>query len=135
MHHRFPPSAEPTTAEVKYIDYAREAVVTNMHLAAFFDKRLSFSHEQEVRYVVQQLPLIPATWAADGSVAGSNFDQRAVSPPGEHFTGDLQRLIKAARVAPQAPAAWIRELTAAIPRRFNLDQLAESSALDQRPIY
>jgi hypothetical protein len=106
---------------VQYIDYENTPIPFRNLFFPFIHKRLSFSHENELRAIIWRddhinKPQIPA---------GSASVSVAVSP---------QQLIKAIHVSPAAPR-WFGELVEKIAHRYNLQAPVIRSNLYDRPTF
>lgn len=109
------------TTKVKYVDYERATIPIGNIFFPFVHKRMSFSHENELRAIVWSFedvnkPLIPD----DSTLVGVDID------PGE--------LIKGIHVSPSAPK-WFGELVEQVVRRYGLSCSVEKSNLYDRPSY
>ena len=129
-----PPHGEPILARVHYVDYSEELVRRNVHLSEFFHKRKSFSHEDEIRAVVQELPTIPCAWDDAGNVTSSHDDLGKLPLPGKSLKVDLDALICGVYIAPQAPS-WIEGLVRRLLQRFAISKPVVKSALNAKSLY
>jgi hypothetical protein len=132
--HVMPPHGEPILGTVYYIDYVSEVIPHYNHLAHFFHKRKSFAHEKELRAVVQDLPLMPASWDAEGRVTGRHYDYGKATESGRSLDMDVDHLIETIRIAPGA-APWLRALVHRLLIKYGLDKPVRSSDLDHYPVY
>ncbi|MDO8178976.1 MAG: hypothetical protein Q7T62_12095 [Undibacterium sp.] len=132
--HRYPPHSEPMLGMVKYVDYTVDFIGQRDHLSEFFHKRKSFAHEQEVRAVIQELPLIPVAWDDNGKTTGSHYDKEKRPLAGKSLKVNLDQLIEGIYVAPGAPP-WLTSLTEKIINKYDLKKEVHNSALDGKPLY
>ena len=88
-------------------------------LSPIIHKRLSFSHEQEVRAFFQ----VEQT--------------EDLQPDPQKCTTvkvDLSELIESVRIAPTAPD-WYRNVVIEVMNKYEIDKPVISSSLDDRPVY
>jgi hypothetical protein len=115
--------------EVKYIDYSKGDVdFLNHHLNPFFYKRLSFSHENEVRAVIEHFDY---TW--DQNCARGKFTPSPAGKFEPNVHCDLKTLIGEIYVAPQMHE-WFRELVSGLAEKYELDKKVHQSNLDIDPV-
>lgn len=109
---------------VEYIDFERDWLPEGNALYPFVHKRLSFSHEAEVRALFVQWPI------KDGK-----FDSEAIPPVnGLEKKIDPSRLIEAVYVAPTSPS-WFMSLVEQICKRYMLAKPVVQSSLDAQPFF
>lgn len=109
---------------VEYIDFERDWLPEGNTLYPFVHKRLSFSHEQEVRAVFPQLP-----------ESGEALDMKAIPPEaGLDRAIDLDALIQEIYVAPTSPK-WFKTLVEQVSRRYGLEKPIHQSSLDAQPFF
>jgi hypothetical protein len=125
---------EPILALVNYVDYEREPVRVNVHLSEYFYKRASFAHENELRAILQRVPLVPISWDKAGNVTGRIMDLKAAPIPGVALKVDLTRLIERVHVAPGAPE-WLANLVRNVVVKYALNIPVHQSGLDSKPVY
>jgi len=130
--HVQPPHGEPKLGMVRYADYDIDVVPRNVHLAEYFYKRKSFAHEMEVRAVMQDLPLVPAS--SGNSATGLAYDTARLPLEGRLLLVDLDSLIEEIYVAPGAPA-WLGEVIRGVVERYRLCKPVLDSVLNARPVY
>ena len=99
---------------VDYLDYDNAEIPMNNAFYPFVSKRVSFAHEREVRAVI----MMPA----------------ANEAPGLNIHVDLATLVEEVVLAPFSPV-WIRELAAAVLRRYSLEAPLRQSRLGEDPLY
>lgn len=108
-------------SEVQYIDYDKAGIPLGNGLFPFTHKRLSFSHEREVRVLIPRIAS-PNEELIEEDAAFANM---SVAP-------DL--LIDEIYVSPSAPR-WFGELVASLVVRYGLSTPVIRSTLYERPIY
>lgn len=109
---------------VKYIDYESEWLPEGNSMYPFVHKRLSFSHEQELRALIHAPP------TKDGKM-----DYHAEPPDGGRWVPvDLETLITDIYIAPTAPT-WYRTLVGQVLGRYGVDLPVHQSALDREPFF
>jgi hypothetical protein len=101
---------------IHYIDYETSTIPENNSFWPFMFKRVSFSHEREVRAVVQNL-------AQDFGVSGGII--KSINP---------EELIEKVYVAPNAPN-WYFNLVEQIVNRYGLSKKVIQSSLSEQPLY
>ncbi len=111
---------EVRIGRVTYLDYETGVINTGNIFSPFLCKRLSFSHEQEVRAVFVKHPSGP--------------EEMTAWPCGLGAAVDLDTLIEEIFVAPPAPH-WIHELINAVAMRYGLRAPVRHSRLSEDPIY
>lgn len=113
---------------VTYASYERDWIPEGNLYDAMMSKRLSFSHEREVRAVV-------ADWSRKPSSdeLGAGLDPE--NPPlGVAVPANLATLIAEVRVAPDAPQ-WLAELISNVTRMYGLPFAVKQSDLSADPVY
>jgi hypothetical protein len=110
--------------EVKYIDYEQDWLPERNSLEPFIHKRKSFEHEQELRAVVQDIPLI------DGNLDLSIPPQ----DDGIYIKVDLDVLIESIYMAPTTPT-WLFDLVKSVSKQYKIDKEITQSSLDEKPVY
>lgn len=111
--------------KVNYIDYDSAFVGIGNMFHRFLSKRLSFSHESELRAVILEPP--PLIHTAEGNLP--DCDRKS---GGTWKSVDLQRLIDEVRVAPTSPS-WFKELVEQVVLRYSLNKPVKQSRLDDAP--
>jgi len=115
---------------VSYVDYQKTWIPEGNSFYPFVHKRHSFVFEQELRAVIQEVPLVD-----DPSVEGGKvMDLSQPSPSGRPVRVDLDTLVEAIHVSPVADD-WFAELVRAVCLRYNLDKPVVQSSLAGRPVY
>lgn len=109
---------------VQYINYSTTPIPENNTFWPFLHKRLSFSHERELRAVIQDFPI------TNGAiVVGTPVDRAGILK-----TIPLSELIDQVYVAPTAPQ-WFSELTEQVLRQYHLTLKVSQSSLDETPFF
>lgn len=98
---------------VQYVDYNTNWIPESDPLAPFFFKRLSFSHEQEVRLLV--------------------YDEK-IDKPGVTIPIDIQKTVERIFISPEAPK-WFRDLTESILKLYKLKIDVIKSSLELEPFF
>jgi hypothetical protein len=132
--HRKPPHGEPKLGMVYYVDYSSDLVKRNVHLSEFFHKRKSFEHETELRAVIQDLPMIPASRNDKGEVTAWHYNIEKQPISGIPFNIDLDQLIEVIYVSPISPI-WLLDLVKSIVNKYNFNKEVKRSGLDSDPVY
>ena len=101
---------------VQYIDYRDGTIPTLNMLLPFFTKRKSFEHEQELRVLINELPLTGKK--VDWAKASEEILARA----------DLRTLIDTVYVSPSA-ALWVKDVVGELLAKF---QVAEAKVHQSR---
>jgi hypothetical protein len=109
------------TTLVKYIDYDRTPIPFRNGFFPFVYKRMSFSHENELRIII---------WSQE-NVNQSQIDSDATSV---NINIIPEELIKAVNVSPMAPK-WFGRLVEQVLRRYGITCPIELSGLYDRPSY
>ena len=107
---------------VQYIDYEKDRI-SDDPLSSFVYKRESFKHEQELRAVIQKLP-----------VKGLSPRSKRPFDSGVYISVDLGLLISRIYLAPTSPK-WLFELVKSVLAKYNLDREVHQSSLDDVPVY
>ncbi|MGJ6124922.1 hypothetical protein QN239_20355 [Mycolicibacterium sp. Y3] len=107
---------------VSYINYETDIVPNSNLFDPVMCKRKSFEHERELRAV------------CTNAGAGGNDFETYDYPPGIKISVDLNTLIEAVYVSPQAPA-WFGDLVRQILKRYQRHWRVNQSNLDDDPIY
>ena len=107
---------------VNYIDYDLEEMPEGEPLLAYFYKRKSFEHENELRAVFVNDP------------KSDNYDPSLLEKPGLYLHSYVKSLVESVYVAPESPK-WFRELVQGISGKYDLEFNVVNSRLDETPIY
>ena len=110
---------------VRYINYETDFAFTQNLLEPLFTKRLSFSHEREVRAVHIDMP--EGSYKRDLSDFPTGFDV------GIYYKVDLSLLIQEIIVAPYADD-WFLELVKSVLARYELEVPVNKSNLAIPPV-
>ncbi|MCL9637712.1 hypothetical protein L2095_23490 [Bacillus zanthoxyli] len=108
---------------VKYLDYERDRIPTNNLFHQFLHKRMSFSHENELRAIV---------WEWEEQLSPDK-----PAKPYEFGTNvkiDLEMLIDEVYVAPTAPI-WFKQLVQSVIHKYDLNRDVKQSNLDSTPLF
>ncbi|TLS37732.1 hypothetical protein [Pseudalkalibacillus caeni] len=109
---------------VNYIDYDSEWMPEGNMLYPFVHKRKSFEYENEVRAVIQKLPLSKTEAKVDWNVPPE--------PYGVNVKINLDVLIEKIYIAPTAPI-WFKELVYSVTKKYELDKTVHQSTLYDNP--
>ncbi len=110
---------------IDYIDFATGHIPPGSFASQFFRKHQSFEHEQELRAMILEYPLSDER----------TFDwQRFPDDTGRSIEVNLDMLIEAVFIAPQAPQ-WYVELVSKAAVRYGLNATLQHSELDATPQY
>lgn len=109
---------------VHYEDYDNTWIPEGNTLYPYVHKRLSFSHEQELRAVIQKTP---------------NNQMHLDIPPNQLITGvwktvEIINLVNEIYVAPTSPS-WFKILVEKILKRYGIAIKVNQSSLDQDPFF
>ncbi len=129
-----PPQGEPILGMVYYIDYDQDEVRKNTYLSEYFYKRRSYSHEHELRAIIQELPLKNNMSRVNQIIGPDDHDYDKAPANGKSFSVNLEELIEQVYVAPTSPD-WFFELTKKIMNKFGFNKSVRRSSLDTDPIY
>lgn len=110
--------------KVNYIDYNKQVFPINNTMYPYVHKRISYSHEQELRALTNYSP-------KDSYQNPLLFDK---NPKGFNIKVDLDVLIEKIYISPNAPD-WFKELVKSVSSKYNLGKPIESSSLDERPLF
>ena len=109
---------------VEYIDFEKDWIPETNTFYPYVHKRLSFSHERELRAVYVELP-----------TNENGIDMNAVPPDvGIEKPVNLNQLIESVYVAPTSPV-WFERLVKNVCHRYSLETNVHKSALDNEPFY
>lgn len=116
--------------EVRYIDYKIDSFSPLNTLAPFFHKRLSFSHEKEVRAVISERP---------PSFTGELADYLELNdeeiPGGLSLKVDVEMLINSIRISPESPDWFLALVKDIIHSKFKLNLEVERSDILRDPLH
>ena len=108
---------------VEYLDYTSHAIRDENAFQPFFNKRCSFSCENEVRAIVSPLFQTPPPLSV------------SLNPPnGMALAIDVNLLIEDVYAAPETPD-WIRDALQSVLDRFNLNRNVRRSSLSESPVF
>lgn len=113
---------------VQYMDYEKATMPEGNSFWPFVHKRLSFSHESEVRGVIYAVGSKMITYE------GFGIREPGVPEAGFLVPVKLVTLIEAVHVAPGSPA-WEAKAIEAVVRRFGLAVPVTQSSLDANPFF
>lgn len=105
---------------VHYIDFSTAVLKNSNFLTPFFCKRLSFSHEREVRVVYTDFQFFIRLDPAQ--------------PPYRHVPISIQDIVKAVFVSPEAPT-WLKEVVQRLCEKYGVSVVVEQSALNATALY
>lgn len=110
--------------KVTYIDYEIDTMDADNMLLPFVHKRLSFSHEQEVRALVMKLP--PGAGNPDTSIETIKH--------GLTINIDLRTLVENIYVSPSAPS-WFTDLVETVIKKFGFNFEISQSDINKDPMF
>ncbi len=110
--------------KVKYIDYATEWMPEGNSMYPFFHKRLSFSHEREIRAMIPDLPTIET-----GFDFGKSNDQ-----PGFAVRVNINQLILRVHLSPRSPK-WLYSALLDINGKYGITAQTRKSDLYSDPVF
>jgi hypothetical protein len=121
---------------VQYLDYENDPMPQVYSFDPFLRKRMSFSHENEVRLIYQSPPKSGSyEKTSEGEYEFRPSDgEQVVCEFGKNIEVDLSKLIKNVYVAPDC-ADWFRDLVSAVLRRYGLSIELCKSNLNDSPVY
>jgi len=111
--------------EVKYIDYNEAVITDQIAIWPFFHKRMSFSHEKELRALIQDPP-IKDDLSID--VTRDNPDT------GRYISVDLDSIIENVYIAPSSPT-WFHGIVEKVMDKYKLRKDLHKSSLDADPVF
>jgi hypothetical protein len=112
---------------VRYVDFSTEVIDEGNVFYPFVHKRQSFEFEREIRAVAETAPEL----LADGSV---RWGGDSAGPPGLLIEVDLNSLVEAIYIAPDAPT-WFADLVRKLIERYRRGWNVRQSDLSADPIY
>lgn len=110
---------------VKYIDYLRDQIETNIMLSPFMYKRKSYEHEREVRALITDLQ-VDNMWKNDLF--------KETIQEGRKIQVDMGVLIETIYVAPYSPV-WFEELVRSVVKKYGFNFKIKHSRLDESPLF
>ena len=113
--------------KVKYIDYRKDSVYTGDFFSPFFHKRKSFSHEQEIRALVETTDDIPIE-------NGEQDYSKEIYLFGLSIKVDLKTLIDKIYISPYAPY-WFYELVYSVTKKYGYNFCVNQSELTNIPMF
>ncbi len=134
---------------IQYIDYESAWLPEGTLLSPYLFKRLSFSHENELRAVIQQEPIFEPTKElikhgklrifSEGVWKAVDIDKMVCIPQDPSVEGiwkpvEIDKLINEIYVAPMSPL-WFRELVEQIIKRYGISKHVIQSSLDYKPFF
>ncbi|WP_299957447.1 DUF2971 domain-containing protein [uncultured Modestobacter sp.] len=110
-----------TGGEVRYVDFARDVIPERNLFLPVMHKRMSFSHEREVRLLLPDFGPHPGPVAsAQDEVTDADNDwQDYETSPTSAVGVDLVQLLAGVNVSPVAPA-WLTDLIGQVLARYGL---------------
>jgi hypothetical protein len=109
---------------VQYIDFERDWLAEGNAFYPYVHKRLSFSHEAELRAVMQRIP-------QSNGIPDPTAPQPLLGIQ-KHVA--LDDLIDSVYVAPTCPP-WFRDLVQSVCERYELKKPVHKSSLDAEPFF
>lgn len=110
--------------KVKYIDYNSEVIREDNTLWPIIHKRNSFSHENELRAVIQDLP----------SKNGSILLGKTNDDTGKYIPVYINKLIESIYIAPSS-TPWFYDLVKNVLNRYGIKKAIIKSSLAEAPVY
>jgi hypothetical protein len=110
--------------EISYINYDTEAFSIDNAFNFIMHKRVSFSHERELRAIF---------WEMDGSPVAQSYKAK-IGPNGMALAMDLTALIERVYVSPTAPQ-WFAEVVEAITKKYSFTFPVTQSTLAAAPLF
>lgn len=109
---------------VSYVDYKSTFIPERNAMSAYFHKRKSFEHENEVRAICMKLP-------EGGNTGRPVLD---ICDVGLYLDVDLSQLIEEVVVAPYAED-WFFELIESVASQYQLEAAVRRSSLAELPVW
>jgi hypothetical protein len=109
---------------VRYIDYQKDWLPEGNTFYPYVHKRKSFEHEREVRAVIQDFDLMPAS-------PGLPTNE---TPLVRQVPVNLSRLVSTVHVSPTAPD-WFGDLVSSVSLKFGLAAPVRKSDLYSSPVF
>ena len=118
---------------VNYIDYNLDKVPEDGYLSEYFFKRKSFSHEAELRVVIQDIPKIIGE---PDKFGGNQVTYLWFKEPvdGKSFEININDLIEEVYVAPTSQE-WFVRLLKRVLEKYGFNKEVRKSSLDSNPLY
>ena len=117
---------------VRYLDYRKELMPEgDSAMLPFFHKRKSFTHENEVRAVIRQIPSnegLPPGIPRDAYLRPENPDR------GESIPIDIRALIEMIYVGPMS-AQWYLDLVKKVTQEYHISAPVLQSSMDDPAIF
>lgn len=129
LAHSFTARVPDIVAKVEYISYDDHAMPWSLR-APFLHKRLSFSHEREVRAVMQCFNFRPT----DRSDVSAYDYSKDVCDVGILFPVDTDDLIQEVVVSPYAEP-WMFELVRSVCKRYGISTTVRKSDMGKDPVW
>ncbi len=129
----FPLESSIFVGKIRYADYASDIMPEDNTMWPFVYKRRSFEFENELRALIQHVPVPAPVIGEDGAPVITPWDQLP-SQPGRLVTVDLDVLVQDVVVSPVAPD-WFSELVKGVCARYELNKDVNRSGLAERPVY
>ena len=120
--------------KVKYINHKTYDMPEGNMLAPFIHKRTSFTHEKEVRAIIQPLKEIGEIMQ-QLPIKNGIIDQSSKSPEdGIYINVDPNIIIDMIYISPDAQQ-WFKELVESILEKYGLSKVVKRSSLSDDPIF
>lgn len=110
---------------VKYIDFSKDVIPVDNMFYPYLRKRVSYSHEQELRAVFLYMP---------SDMPKEVFDLQHDTESGFYIPTDLKSLVETIYISP-ASQEWIETLVRKILKRYGLDIEVRKSSLNSSPLF
>lgn len=129
---RMPPHGFPFLSKVHYIDRSKDEAMRHYVAATAFCKDDAYQHENEVRLVHRDVPMVPLP---DSPNQGAmTFDTSVPFVAGRHFPFEPALLVERIVVAPDTDL-WIVDLLRRLLDRLQLSIPVLPSALSGAPLF
>lgn len=121
---------------VQYLNYEKDPMPQIYSFDPFLRKRLSFSHENEVRLIYQS----PSKSGSYEKISEGQYEfkpndgEQLIRESGKSFDIDLNELIKNVYIAPDC-ADWFSDLISMVLHRYGLSVELHKSTLNDSPMY
>lgn len=110
--------------EVMYIDYDNAIIPENNTMWQFVHKRTSFSHERELRALIQDLPV------ESNSIPIGKINDVS----GKNIAVNLELLIENVYISPSSQN-WFRYVVDSVMKKYGLEKEIRTSSLDAGPLF